>query len=124
MKYLCLGYYDQVKMDALRKEEIDEIMRGCQPYMEQLYNTGQVMIDAGITAEIKCLRQAEGKVVVTDGPFVETKEMIGSALIIEAQDMEDAIRVASMHPSVQIGIAEPFGSRMEIWPIHYFEKKE
>lgn len=124
MKYLCLGYYDQEKMDARPKAEIDVIMRGCQPHMDQLYESGQVMIDAGITAEIACLRRAEGKVVVTDGPFVETKEMIGSALIIEAQDMEDAIRVASLHPSLQMGEAEQFGWRMEIRPIHYFEKRE
>ncbi|QSO55049.1 hypothetical protein JZ785_09940 [Alicyclobacillus curvatus] len=124
MKYLCLGYYDQEKMDARPEAEIDEIMTRCQPHMDKLYNTRQVKVDAGVTSEVTCLQRSNGKVVVTDGPFVETKEMIGSALIVEAENLEEAIEVASLHPSLQMAEANQFGWRMEIRPIHYYQKSE
>ncbi|MGN7359838.1 YciI family protein [Paenibacillus sp. SAF-054] len=122
MKFLCLGYLDSSKMDARPKEEIDAVMNECPPHLDELYNSGQVIIDAGLASETKCLRQANGKVRVTDGPFIEAKEMIGSAFLIEARDMEEAIQIASLHPAVQIGAGEQFGWGIEIRPIHYFKK--
>jgi hypothetical protein len=62
--------------------------------------------------------------MVTDAPFVETKELIGSAFLIEAQDMKDAIQIASLHPTTQVAEGEEFGWRIEIRPVHYFEKRE
>lgn len=124
MKFLCLGYLDHEKMDARPETEINAVMGLCQPHLEEFYNSGQVIIDAGLALESKCLRREKGKVTITDGPFTETKEIIGSVFLIEAQNMEDAIRVASLHPTTQVGEGEQFGWRLEIRPIHYFEKKE
>lgn len=124
MKYLCLGYLEPEKMNARPKAEIDAVMSECQPHLEELYKSGQLIIDAGLSLETKCLRRVNGKVTVLDGPFIETKEIVGSAFLIEAQDMEEAIRVASLHPTTQVGAGEQFGWRIEIRPIHYFEKRE
>lgn len=124
MKYLCLGYLEPEKMNARPKAEIDAVMSECQPHLEELYKSGQLIIDAGLSLETKCLRRVNGKVTVIDGPFVETKEMVGSAFLIEARDMEEAIRVASLHPTTQVGAGEQFGWRIEIRPIDYFEKRE
>jgi hypothetical protein len=123
VKFLCLGYFDSGKMDAHPKEEIDAVMHECQPHLKELYKSGQVIIDAGLALETKRLRRMNGKVKVMDGPFTETKEMIGSAFLIEARDMEEAIRVASLHPTVQVGLGEQLGWSIEIRPIHYFEWK-
>lgn len=124
MKFLCLGYLDSAKMDARPKEEIDAVMNQCPPHLDELYNSGQVIIDAGLAPETKCLRQSNGKVKVTDGPFIETKEMIGSAFLIEARDIEEAIQIASLHPAVQISAGEQFGWGIEIRPIHYLKKED
>ena len=124
MKYLCLGYFDPEKMNAHPKAEIDAIMRECQPHMETLYRSNQIIIDAGLSLETKCLQRVNEKLRIIDGPFVETKEMIGSVFLIEAQDMEEAIRVASLHPTTQVSAGEKFGWRIEIRPIHYFENRE
>jgi hypothetical protein len=121
MKYLCLGYLDREKMDALNQDEVDAVMRECGPHLAALYRTDQVIVDAGLEPETKCLRRVNGKVTCTDGPFSETKEMIGGAFIIEARDMEDAIRVASLHPTTCINRGEQLGFAIEIRPIHYFE---
>lgn len=124
MKFLCLGYLDSAKMDARPKEETAAVMRQCQPHLEELYKSGQVMIDAGLASETISLRRANGKIKVMDGPFIETKEMIGSVFLIEAQDMEEAIRIASLHPTVQVGAGEQFGWGIEIRPIHYFNRSD
>jgi hypothetical protein len=124
MKYLCLGYLDPEKMDARSKEEIDAVMLDCQPHLEEIYKSGQLMIDTGLDFEIKSLQRINGEVCVLNGPFVETKKMIGSAFIIEARDIEEAIKVASLHPTTQLDAGEQFGWGIEIRPINYFEKLE
>ena len=51
----------------------------------------------------KTLRFKSGKVVVTDGPYTETKEQIGGILILEADDLDHAVRLMSNHPGVRVG---------------------
>ncbi|RBP85486.1 hypothetical protein DFO70_1401 [Cytobacillus firmus] len=124
MKYLCLGYFNPEKMDALPKAEIETVLSECQPHLKELYKSGQVIMDVGVDLEVKCLKRMNGKVEVTEGPFAKTNEMIGSVFIIEALDIKEAIRVASLHPTTQLDAGEQFNWRIEIRPIHYFEKRE
>ncbi|MFD2614535.1 YciI family protein [Paenibacillus gansuensis] len=121
MKYLCIGYFDRDKMDASPKEDVEQAMSQCEPHLQEFYNSGQVLIDAGLDVESRLLHRMDGKVRMLDGPFAETKEMIGSVFIIEAQDMEEAARAASLHPAVQVDAGERFGWRIEIRPIHYYK---
>ncbi|WP_436374783.1 YciI family protein [Cytobacillus sp. BC1816] len=124
MKYLCLGYFNPEKMDAMPKAEIETVLSECQPHLKELYKSGQVIMDVGVDLEVKCLKRMNGKVEVTEGPFAKTNEMIGSVFIIEALDIKEAIRVASLHPTTQLDAGEQFNWRIEIRPIHYFEKRE
>jgi len=64
---------------------------------------------------VRVHKSAGGKVTVTDGPFVETKEKVGGLFIIEARDLNEAIRIASMHPGARLG--EDRGWAVEIRPI-------
>ena len=121
MKFLCLGYLDREKMLDVPQSEIDAIMRECRPYSEKLYNTGQVIIDTGLEAVGKSVRRVNGTLTITDGPFIETKEIIGGAFLIEANDMDEAVRIASLHPAVQMTVGEQFGWGIEIRPLHTFE---
>jgi hypothetical protein len=119
-----MGYYNAEKMDAQPKTEIEAVMSECQPHLDEFYKSGQVMIDAGLETETKSLRRENGKITVTDRPFTETKELIGSVFLIEAKDMEEAIQIASLHPTTQVNAPEEFGWRLEIHPVHYFKKSE
>ena len=83
--------------------------------------TGQVLVDVGIEASGRRLRREGGTIVATDGPFAETKEIVGGAVVIEAKDIDDAVRVASLHPTLRMPEGEPWGWRMEVRPIHYYE---
>ncbi|KAF9119719.1 hypothetical protein BGX30_003660 [Mortierella sp. GBA39] len=109
MKYLCLGYLEPDLMDARPQEEIDGVMQECKPHLEQLYHSGKVLLDAGLDNAATTLQRKNGKLRMMDGPFTESKELIGSAFLIEAEDLEDAVRVASLHPAVQRGTQEDAG---------------
>jgi len=123
MKYLCLGYLNKEKMDALPKEEVDNVMRECQPYLQELYKSGHVLVDAGIGQEVKRLQRVDGKIQVGEDHLIQPDKIIGSAFILEAANFEEAIRVASLHPTVQVSLAEQLGWEIEIRAIVSFNMK-
>ena len=123
MKYLCLAYYDVQKFDALSKVELDAIVSQCPPHDEALRASGQLIAQASLAPprSTTTLRPRNGKPSVTDGPFAETKEQVGGFFIIEARDLNEAIRVASKHPAANIG--EPVGWGIEVRPIEEYQSK-
>ncbi len=122
MKYLCLAYYDEAKFDALPKAELEAIVSRCPPHDEALRKSGHLIAQAslGPTRSSTTIRPRNGKPQVTDGPFAETKEQVGGFFIIEARDLNEAIRVASKHPAASLG--ERVGWGIEVRPIEMFEQ--
>ena len=120
MKFLCVGYFEPDKMDAHRKSEIDALMLECRQYLAELYQTGQVVMDAGLELETMNLRRANGGATASEGQSVPAAEKIGSVFVIEALNMDDAIRLAALHPTTRIDAGEQLGWRIEIRPIHHF----
>lgn len=121
MKFLCLGYFDRQKMDALSKVQIDAVMGECAPHISELYGSGQVIIDAGLDVTARRLQRVDGQLQVGDGPLAHAQEMIGCTLLVEADNIEDAVRIAALHPTTRISAGEQLGWRMEVRPIHHFE---
>jgi hypothetical protein len=121
MKYLCLAYYDEKAFDALSKHELDAIVGKCPAHDEALRKTGRLVAQAslGSPRSTTVLRPRNGKPMVTDGPFVETKEQVGGFFIIEARDLDEAIRVASNHPAANIG--GEIGWAVEVRPIEAYQ---
>jgi len=104
MKYLCLAYYDEKKFDTLTEADMAAIGRECGPLDEDLQRSGH-LLEVGSLAATKdsvSLRPRHGKVTVTDGPYAETKEQLGSYFLIEARDLNEAIQVASKHPAARL----------------------
>ncbi len=124
MKFLCVGYLDQTKMNALPKAELDAVMSECPPFMEEFYASGKVSLVAGIPGEAKSLRRVGGELQITDGAAGGAREAIGCVFLVEAVDMSEAIRVAALHPTTRIDAGEQLGFRIGIAPIHYFEERE
>ena len=117
MKYLCLAYYDEKKFETLTEAEIAAIGRECRPLDEDLQRSGH-LLEVGSLAATKdsvSLRPRNGKVTVTDGPYAETKEQLGSYFLIEARDLSEAIQVASKHPAARMN--EHLGWGVEVRPI-------
>ena len=124
MMFLVTGYFNADKMNGKTDLEIDQIMATCEPYLQELYASEQVLMDMGLEASMKQLKRESHQISITDGPVTESKEVMGSAFVIEALDMEDAVRIASIHPTTQVPEAEALGWRLEIRPVHYYRERE
>lgn len=117
MKYLCLAYYDEKKFETLTEADMVAMVRDCTPHDEELKRSGH-LVEVGSLAATRSsvsIRPRGGKVTVTDGPYAETKEQLGSYFIIEARDLNEAIQVASMHPAARLN--EHLGWGVEVRPI-------
>lgn len=117
MKYLCLAYYDEKKFETLTEAEMAAIGRDCAPLDEDLQRSGHLLEvgSLGASRNSVSLRPRKGRVTVTDGPYAETKEQLGSYFLIEARDLDEAVQVASKHPAARLN--EHLGWGIEIRPI-------
>lgn len=122
MKYLCLCYYDVLRFAARTPAQLEELGRECQPHDEALHKSGHLLAvgSLALPEASVCLRPVGGKATRVDGPFVETNEPLGAFFLIEAQEMDEAIRIASLHPSA--ALVDRFGGGIEIWPIEMLEQ--
>jgi hypothetical protein len=115
MKFLCLAYGDQRKMEALTPAQFEALVAQCKIHDEELRKTGHVVLTESLEWAVRSVRPRNGKPVITDGPFVETKEVVGGLFIIEAKDMDEAMRIASLHPAAHLGDGVGWG--IEVRPI-------
>jgi hypothetical protein len=115
MKYLCLAYGDPKKTAAMSKSEVADLMSEIRTYDAELRESGHLLTGESLEWAATTLRSRNGKVVITDGPFLEAKELVGGLVVIEARDLDEAVRVASMHPAARAG--ENLGWAVELRPI-------
>lgn len=110
MKYICLGYYKKGKRDAMTESEEQEMFDRCFAYDDHLRANGHwaggEALEPADTA--LTLYWKNGKVATTDGPFAETKEVIGSYAIADVADRAEAIELAESWPG---------GGAVEIRPV-------
>lgn len=105
MKYICLGYFDEKKWEALSESEQNALMDECFAYDDVLRKNGHFAGGEALQSprNASTVRWKNGKVSVTDGPYGETKEQLGGILVLEARDLNHAIRLISKHPGLKVG---------------------
>ena len=118
---MCIGYFDAEKMGTRAPHEIDSIMVQCQPHLDRLYASGRVLCDVGISEGARSLKRVNASLKISDAPARESVETIGGVTLIEARDIEEAIKLASLHPATQLPVGEELGFRMEVRPVNYFK---
>lgn len=108
MKYLCLAYEEESKLNALSKSEWDSLREETLTYVDELRSSGRLISTEPLQSvrTAATVRVRGGKVSITDGPFAETKETLGGFFLINASDLNDAIQVASKWPSARLGSIE------------------
>jgi hypothetical protein len=108
MQYLALIYIDDTLLDALPTGEPDAMMRTCFAHADDLRDNGRLIESQQLedAATAKSVRIRNGRTSVVDGPFAETKEILGGFNLIEAEDMDEAVRIASGFPWAQTGCVE------------------
>jgi hypothetical protein len=101
MKYLCLVYLDEKRLNELPDED-------CVAYDALIRDSGHCLASEALQSVhiATTVRVRDGKVSVTDGPFAETKEQLTGFYMIEAKDLDEAIRIASDIPPARVGSIE------------------
>lgn len=115
MKYLLLAYGNEEKFTRLTDAEMTALVEKCTAYDEELRATGRVLGGGSLSWASKTLRLRSGRLAVTDGPYVDTKEVVGGIVILEAADFDEAVRLASLHPAARMG--EELGWAIELRPM-------
>ena len=117
MKYLCLIYDDEKKLAAMGKQDMDAMMGNYASFTQSIKGSGHYLGGEALQpiTSATTIRERNGKMSTTDGPFAETKEQLGGFYLIDASDLNDALRVASRIPSVKTG-------SIEVRPIMDFSK--
>jgi hypothetical protein len=105
MKFVCLGFIDETKFADIPQGDAQRMIEECFTYDDELRRGGHFLggeaLDSAQNAVT--LRMKDGEIVVTDGPYAETKEMLGGILLLEARDLNHAIELMSKHPGVRMG---------------------
>ncbi len=107
MNYMLLIYQEENSLPE-HERVADGSERPCEGIVERLKATGQY-VAAGILQPTACatsVRLREGKRLLTDGPFAETREQLAGYLLIDAPDLDAAITAAVQHPIVRTGTVE------------------
>ena len=105
MKFICFGYLDTQKWATLSANEQTALIDACFAYDDVLKKDGHWVGGEGLQGPntARMLRKVNGKVSVTDGPYAESKELLGGLLIIDARDLAHAVELISKHPGVNMG---------------------
>jgi len=108
VKYLCLVYEEAAKVDALPEQESSTIVREDIDYLEDLQRSGHCLISARLQPPetAATIRVHHGSVFVSDAPAVGAKERLGGFHLIDARDLNDAIRIAAKMPRARLGFIE------------------
>jgi hypothetical protein len=108
MKFMVLIYTDDALIAEMPSEQFDATMRGCIEHVDDLRTEGRLLdtqqLESPSTA--KSLRTRKGRLTITDGPFTESKEMLAGFNLIEAENMEEAVKIASEFPWTTTGCIE------------------
>ncbi|WP_106795318.1 YciI family protein [Rhizobium sp. H4] len=113
MKYLCQVWFDGAVLDAMTKEEKAALDANSLNYDKDLAESGHMIVAQALQPPTSAVtvRVRSGETSVTDGPFAETKEALGGFILIDAKDLNDAIRIAAGIPLAKFGA-------IEVRPIH------
>lgn len=121
MKFLCLCHYDPAHFATLSPEQLATIPGLCAPHDAALHASGH-LVAVGSLADVEdfaVVRPVDGAPSVTRGPIARTPEPFGAFFIVEAASLDDAIALASLHPSAHLG--DLFGGGIEVRPCASYE---
>jgi hypothetical protein len=108
MQFLLLVYTDEEMLAKLPAREFDTEMRQCLQHADEMQARGSLLSFQQLegTATAKSVRLRAGRATILDGPFAETKEVLAGFNLIEAETIDDAVRMAQEFPWVRYGCIE------------------
>jgi hypothetical protein len=108
MKYILLCYDDEQAWDKAGQSALQQAMQEAVQLAHEVNAKGQYLTAAPLesVSTATCVRMRDGKRLVTDGPFAETREVLGGFYLIDVDDLDQAISIAARHPGARVGTVE------------------
>ena len=108
MKYILLVHHSEEVLGDLGENSLEQMRAESVELANQIHSKGQYVDAAPLhpTSTATCVRVREGKRLVTDGPFAETREQLGGYFLITARDLDEAIDIGGQIPGARIGTVE------------------
>jgi hypothetical protein len=108
MKFMLIVHHDEEAFNKIEKEKRQQMLAESIELTHQLHADGQYLSASPLqpAATAVMVRMREGKPLVTDGPFIETREQIAGYFLVNAQDLNEAISIATRVPGARIGTVE------------------
>lgn len=108
MQFLMLVYTDEALLEALPPAEYDVLMRGCLEHADDLRTSGKLLDSAQLEKPVtaRTMRVRNGQATIVDGPFAETKEVLAGFNVLEADSLDEAMRLAGEFPWSRFGSIE------------------
>ena len=115
MQYLLMCCSDEKAWNALPEEQRETVMRDYGAWIDQAIATGHYLAGGKLkpTSSSTTVRVRNGKPVITDGPFAETREQLGGYHVLECRDLDEALALAARIPALQAG------STVEVRPLEF-----
>ena len=106
MKYLAAIYMDEKRRREISDAEWDRIIAECIPYGQELRDSGHLISGAPLhpASTATTLRVAGEQIVMTDGPFAETKEVLAGFHLLECKDLDEALAISKLWPGLRRGL--------------------
>ena len=111
MKYMMLNYGSEETWNNMALDEVAALIGQIEAYNEALRESGELVSFEALVSHPRSLQWEAGDVLVTEGPYGATKELIGSCFIVDVADEERAMEIARSYPGL------PLGSGLELWPV-------
>ena len=107
MRYVCLIYFDPQKVFNQSPESM-AVLAEVGPHGAELGASGHLVMSEALELpkEAMTVQVRDGKMSATDGPFMETKEMLGGFILIEARDLNEAVQIGAGIPFAKLGFIE------------------
>lgn len=106
MQYLLLVYMDEKRWADLPQAERDRVFADCDDYAADMTRTGNFLGGAPLqrSATARTIRRVRGEMLVTDGPFAETKEVLAGYHLVECKDADEAVALGARFPGIRVGL--------------------
>ena len=108
MRYMLLCYDDEKYWRDVGETKFREAIQEAVQLTHEMHAKGQYVLSAPLqeVATATSVRVRDGKRTVTDGPFAETREVLGGFHLIDVDSLDEAVEIASRHPGARVGTVE------------------
>jgi hypothetical protein len=115
VKYLMLIYGNEQIWNSLPAADLAELITEVDAFNEGLRASGELVDCQGLITRPRSVRMAGDTPIVTDGPYLEAKEYVGSYFVVDVDGEARALEIARSYPALRFG--EAVGGGLEVWPL-------